>query len=66
MLADWEIKKYAQDRINDLTRAIAGCLTPTTLEALQSDLTDNANHPVSRDFTDFAAAMAKQQATLTE
>ena len=55
---------YPAKIIENLTRAIAGCLTPDTLEAVARDILDNATYPMSEDLRTFASRMAEERKVL--
>jgi len=59
-----EAERYARQRIQDLTQAIAGCLTPDTLARVVEEITENASHPVAEDLADFATMMSLQRDVL--
>ncbi len=56
--------RRSNKRIDELTKAIAGCLTPETLEDVLSDITENAPSPVPADLVEFERRMAVQLETL--
>ena len=58
------IERYAEERIADLTKAIAGCLTPDTLDSLIHDISIDAHDPVPEDLAQFGLRMSKQRDTL--
>ena len=59
-----DAEHYANQRIADLTKAIAGCLTPDTLDAVGSDITDNATRPVLADLATFGKRLLAQREVL--
>ena len=61
-----DAERYAINRIEDLTKAIAGCLTPATLRDVIDDIGANTPYPVPEDLARFASRMATQLSTLAD
>ena len=61
-----DAERYAINRIEDLTKAIAGCLTPATLRDVIDDIDANTPYPVPEDLARFASRMATQLSTLAD
>jgi mannosyltransferase OCH1-like enzyme len=57
-------ERYAEERIAELTKTIAGALGPLALKEIIVDITDNLPQPIAADVVTFARRMAKQLATL--
>ena len=56
----YECEQYADERIEHLTKQIAGCLTPTTLMAVVRDIIADHPRPISKELTKFCRQMAMQ------
>jgi hypothetical protein len=61
-----DAERYARNRLADMTKVLAGCLTPTTLEALVQDVQANVGHPVPEDVATFVSRMIEQRGTLVD
>ena len=57
---------YAINRMEDLIRAVAGCLTSDTLQQVLDDIEDYRSTPIPEDLARFASRMSEQLATLTD
>ena len=59
-MSNSEAERYALDRIANLTRELAACLTPQTLAAVVGEIDENCNRPVGGDLQTFARRLDKQ------
>jgi len=59
-----DAERYADDRIADLTRSLAACLTPDTLDSLIHDISVDSPHPIPEDLQQFVFRMTMQRKTL--
>ena len=53
-------ERYALDRLEDLTRELAACLTPETLAAVVMEIATSYNRPIGVDLMRFANRLADQ------
>ena len=59
-------EQYAVRRLEDMIKAVAGCLSPETLALVIDDIDANTPYPAPEDLALFANRMATQRATLTD
>jgi len=59
-------EQYAETRIAMLTREIAGCLPPSTLDEIVEAIQEHSSRPILTDLLVFANRMTEQRATLTD
>ena len=53
-------ERHAKERVENLTKTIAGCLTPMTLQLVIDEIEDNTPEPVPEDLARFVDRMAVQ------
>jgi len=61
-----DAERYAINRLDNMTKALAGCLTPDTLRQVIDDIDANQPYPVAEDLARFANRMATQLSTLID
>ena len=59
-----QAEQYAAERVEDLTKEIAGCLTPATLTAIIDDIEDNHTTPILVSLKRFAERLTAQRDSL--
>ena len=59
-MSNSEAERYALDRLANLTRELAACLTPQTLAAVVVEIAASHNRPIGADLKQFANRLDKQ------